>query len=315
MIDIVDYELPINEEMLEDVYGGSCVENQFVMLLKYWGLPYQAVYCNSYRTISNVIKEFKDLKKSFEYYDGFERLFSIARKLNLVELIEVSPLDFSDMLEILKKRLKENNPILIGIDVSKFYKDTEIIPLRNDHFVLLYGLNSTEVKILDDTPIRKHNLPIHKIQSIYDGNTIVFNCINKFDRNNYYNHIGVYTQKIVQQYENETQYTVSELMPNNIEELPLFRDALGIVRISRRRLKLWFEWLKSYYGINHLNDILDVLTQLNSTLDRLFSIIEAYRLRGKMNNQTIQDLMDKAMQYDNAWHKTLKMLSVSDSNQ
>lgn len=292
-------QLELTTAFFDDTLAITCIENSLVGYLKYLKLPYQSLYCYSYIRLDEVIKDFISYKYDYINYYKLPRLQKVASDLHLA-YISVNRISHTEMLQILSQKTNEGIPILLHIDPLKIHNNGQLIPWRDNHYILAYKIEDEKVYLLDDYPKRQFQMSIGKLNDAYKGEFVFFNIINKFNENDYKNNVLKVLREIKE----------IDLMPINKEmysfdELIRLRDALGILRITRRRIDTWIRWLNEKYDLNINNEYITYLLKLINILDKLYSIVEFYRLKCKVNNESIEKLLEEAFLYENKWIKCL----------
>ena len=289
--------LDLTTALYDNVYGISCVENSLLAWLKFRGLPYQSLYCRSYADINTVINEFCERKLDYLGYRDMDRLQSVAQDIGLCDLsaMEIQP---GKLLPVLEEVFLEGKPLFIEVDSGLLQKKFNITPRQREHGLLAYKILEGEVYLLDDYPIREIRIKPTELDKIAFRHVIVFNE-NSFDPDNYFNEFG-HVIKCIKAF--ETQQLSGEF---GVDTLLFLRDAVGILRISRSRVYEWLVWMQSVYHIYIEKECYTKLQELIRELNRMFSVIELYRMKGRDIAKDIPAMIAEANRLDEAWKHAL----------
>lgn len=140
------------------------------------------------------------------------------------------------------------------------------------------------------------------LQDAYEGNVIFFNLLEGLDKEWYAVQVKEQMKKIIEmQKEIKSEKEICVFLPQSVEEILSFRDAVGILRISQRRIRAWLLWLSDYYCLKVPNEETLILNNLLGILDRLYSTVKTYRLRKKINIEVIRNLLLESLDFDKRW--------------
>ncbi|MFM9327765.1 hypothetical protein [Paenibacillus mesotrionivorans] len=286
-------------DLLQNTYGITCIENQFISALKYLNAPYQAAYVESYIDLYDTVLSFYKLQIEYSYYKGLDRVQVVSSKLDFAE-INSQEESFSNMLITLEHSIHRGCPIFIHVDPKKLPRSGEIIPWREDHFIALYGLEQKTIYALDDVPRRLIELSYEAVHEAYQGTVIELKLLAGLNRSSYLEKCRDQMKFIASQSKRLPYWNIDDMLQFDEKSIVYLRDALGIVRISRRRIIAWLHWLAGEYGIRIVGIQEDLATVINS-LDRLYAMVEMYRLRNKINYKFINDQFEEMVNLEMAW--------------
>lgn len=293
--------LSLSIDYYKNIYGITCVENHISAILKYLKLPLQATYINSYIDLLVTVEEFIKNKTPYAYFDKLDRLQKTACRLGIAELTSYL-VSYDKLVENLMLSISEGYPLLVQVDPGKLPNDSEILPWRNDHFISLYGIEDGFIEALDDVPLRTLKLSQTELNIAYQNEILVFNVLNTFDRSLYIAEAEEQLKQISGFVENAdsaaefiSKFTVGP------EDIIPFRDAIGIIRISRCRVKEWLKWIKASGLYDFDESLFDELDSLINKLEQLFATIEFSRLRKKINRKAIESVFNDVINSDFKW--------------
>ena len=301
--------LPMTIKHLEDSEGLTCIENQLIGVLRYLGLPYQAILLKSYIGISDTIREFHESNIDFSHYNRIERLQFTAQSLGIAYLTYYNPVSYETMLHLLENELEKGLPIMVRVDPIKLPRTNDILPWRDEHFISLFGIVNDEVLVLDDVPLRSISISFKTLCECFQDEVLVINVLEGIKREDYICRAQNQINLITNNTPVEIEYPFIKDVCFKIDNLITFRDAIGILRTSRRRINVWLKWMEDYIDPNSFKQVTLKLEQQINTLNRLYSAIEFCRLRRRINDELLLNLFRETYEIEKAWLDALKMIS------
>ena len=289
-------QLELTIAFLEGTLAITCIENSLIGYLRYLNLPYKSVYCCSFINLYDTINDFILNKEDYTKYYQLKRLQDITELIQLANVTFIESDSFENTMKILVNQTSASVPIMLHVDPTKLPNHGQILPWRDDHFVLAYRVENDVVYFLDDYPRRQFKMSIEELKNVYKGEVVLFQVIDKFNYNSYIKIIYEVLKNI-----SKTSYKSYVKAPETLEELIFYRDAIGIIRISRRRVVSWLMWVNENFDISINNECFTCLEKLIGLLDQLYSTLEAYRLRGRINHQNTNNLFDEIISYETQW--------------
>lgn len=299
-------KLLINLNLLEDTLGLSCVENHSIAMMRYFGIDYEPIFVDSYVKVKETIEYFYKDKIQYAYYGGIERVIQTSKKLKIFGL-ENLKLDIDEACLEIEKNIKINIPVLISVDGTKLPREGAILPWRKDHYILIINSNRNSYRAMDDIPKRIFDISKDNLKDAFGGNILIPEKLQGFNQEYY---LKVCLNKLSEIVDindiKDNKAAISELIPQNPEELVLFRDAIGVLRISRRRLTSWLMWVDKRLNMGRLDDVISKIIETINVLDKIYSVAEIYRLRGKMDNYNLQKLLNEILTSEESFLSNLK---------
>ncbi len=297
----------MNTDLLENIFGISCVENYYLSVLKFLDLPFQSVFYKSYVPLLQTVHDFIDNKFTYLQYYKLERVFVTGKKIGLMQMHSFDS-SFDSFMKVLENNIINGLPLLAMVDYNKLPKQGNIAPWREDHFVSVIGYSDTSVVFLDDTPTRKLEITKALFEDAFMSRYSYFDVLDENKHEEFKKEAQLY---IINSITNE-QEIFKELVLGD-ENLLYFRDAIGILRISRNRIKLFLKWFIEDTKLL-LNTTVNNLELVINRLDNLFSIIEAYRLRKKIKNDSVNALLLEIFELDYKWKNELSLILKNSKN-
>lgn len=291
----------MDTDLLKNTFGISCVENYYLSILKFLDLPFQSVFYKSYVPVLQTVHDFTDNKFTYLLYYKLERVFVTGKEIGLMQKRSLYS-SFDSFTKALENSIINGLPLLAMVDYNKLPKQGNVAPWREDHYVSVIGYSDNSVVLLDDTPARKLEITKALFEGAFMSSYSYFDVLNDYKHEEFKKEAQSY---ILNSITNE-QEVFKELVLDN-ENLLYFRDAIGILRISRNRIKLFLEWMVEDTN-TLLNTTINNLDFVINRLDNLFSIIEAYRLRKKIKNDTVNALLLEILEMDCKWKNELSLI-------
>lgn len=299
-------KLPMSLSLIDNTLGISCVEKHMVAIMRYCNIQYQAVFLESFVKINDTIEEFYNNKIQYAYYNGLNRIQNTSKSLLISELIDIRE-EFKDMIKLSQNSISNNLPVLIAVDPIKLPQGNAV-PWRRDHYVCVYGIKSNSLLIIDDMPQRTMEISVEEIKQAYQGNMLIFNKLKGFNKDEY---LVRCNKQILQIIELSTvkSIEIDSLIPKDLDSLILFRDALGIIKVSRQRLSEWMNLIDGESGINNYKSMIILIDHTVKLLNKLYCTIEVYRLRKKVNIDVVRNELENIFEAEKSWVASLKQLA------
>ena len=242
-----------NEKSLSNTLALSCVESYFLAWLSQF---YDVVrlYSESFIPIQRVFYDFA-VGAKFEEYKGVPRIQDVAERWGITEHIFCRNLSPEQALEIVYRQ-KEENLCLVRVN-NVFLKQYKRKTRRNDHFIAIgRGLNW-----INQYPLSSGRFSVPEFSQCFGGSIFNFNILNLNQKP-----IVRCAEKICSQ-----KFSESDIPTMSLQNL---EDALGILRITRKRLEKFY---------NSMELAKAVLSAENKLLDKLYFDVGLAKLRKKEN--------------------------------
>lgn len=294
-------KLQMNIDLFENIFGISCVENHYLSLIKFLDLPLEPIFYKSYIPITDTIHDFLNNKFTYLQYYELKRVFVTGKEIGIMEICSINS-SFDNFINILEDNIAKGLPLLAMVDHNKLPKQGNVMPWRDDHFVSVIGYSEDSIICLDDTPNRKLEIEKVLFKDIFMSKCSWFNTIEEYEYEKFVREASLYIKKNI-----DNKKEIFEDLAICDENLLYFRDSIGILRISRNRIKIFLKWLLKDMKIVQ-NIIFDNLDRVIKCLDKLFVIIEACRLRKRINNNSINELLMELLELDYKWKNELSKI-------
>lgn len=290
-------------QMFEQTFGISCVENYLVSYMIQNNLPYKAIYYKSFRPVLMVVKDFLQSHVNYTRYTEIERLQKESRDLQIVEPAFLGQQSFEEMLKMHEQEMRNGRPLLVKVNPEKLPIVKGMVPWRDDHFIMLLQRELDTIDVLDDYPRRSIKLDLHELSEAYSGGFIRLTIMNpSLD-------MEQYKKKVVSQIQCWGEYPTTNDLDSllagfDLEQIEYLRDAIGILRVSRKRMEVWIEWLSNIRIIDDFQEKASIQATIQKC-DKLYGLLEVYRLRKKVNIESIVSIITEIVQMDELWTNEL----------
>lgn len=291
-------------EDFENVHGITCVENQFLAILKHINEPYALLFMNSYIAISEIFDEFILNNAKYAYFSKLDRVQKTAKDIGLAKLSLVE-LKYDEMITSLYASIEGGVPLLIQVDPLKLPQLEGVLPWREDHYISLFGIEEDKVSVLDDIPRRIFSISKEDLKNVYQGYVLEFSKLSSFDQDKAIAMTFEQLKSIAENVSEDKLYNTNAYNIQSLEDILKFRDALGILRISRRRLSTVLKWQNDNCCNRDFKMTLIELEAMISNLDHLYTTVELFRLRKRINTVKLNDMISIINESEKRWNVLL----------
>lgn len=243
----------------------SCVENYFLAwLTKYYDVS--RLYGLEFRSVVDILDDFSN-GSSYENYYKISRIQDIAKDYKLVKKMIFSSNAY-DAIGIIEN-LDDNSLCLMKVN-NLFFEKLPRSPWRDDHFIIV----DSDLNWINQYPLTDGTFTYGDYVRSYDNLLLIYQ-INDLNIN--------IEDKITEVI--KSQDFKGKDIPNRLCDL---ESAIGIIRITRKRLK-------EYYKDNLLANA--VLTEEVDLLDKLYLQIRRDILKGNLN-KNFKDSIDSIIFFE-----------------
>lgn len=294
--------LSITVEHLSDTYGLTCVENHFAAIMRFLGLPYRAAYIGSYVQVYPTVIQFYETGIAPVYFTGLPRMQITAGELKLAELDYIDHLPADKLMaHHLPDALSRGIPLLVRVDPTGLPNPSGVYPMRDDHHVAVIELSGSEVVILDDYPLRSLTLSVEQFLDAYRSQIRIFRCLDAIDWRAYRARAQAYRQEIRESAGAVPDWSPEQLIPTSSDLVAPFRDAISVLRTSRRRLREWLAFLDELEGTQRHRDAIKQVNQAGDLLEQVHILTEVYRLRRNADYKRLIPYLENVKTAESGW--------------
>ena len=227
----------------------SCIEKYFMPWFERNCGSTDALLCRSYISADRLFKDFRNSNASFETYAGIPRLQEVAEELEMTEhaLYDEIPedIDFGSLNLVCVK--------------PEIFSGSKISPWRGDHYIMLSGNENIGYRYINSYPLFSDTISKKKLKELFGGSCLV------------YRKAGPVNMKKLQAREWMQAYSIM-CEPDEPEDTPIspfkLRDALALLKISRKRLLQWFLYMDSTKKLSVAVSSVEALKKFISTVEK-----------------------------------------------
>lgn len=290
----------MNKSLIRDVLSISCVENYFMGWCKVNDISLDMLYNQSYEPIGKCAEAFLKNGASYESYNGIKRIQETAEEYGIVTHKYYSVY----LLGLIKTENIGNNLLLIQVN-KKFFNNIQRAPWREDHYICITEKNGNNYKYINNYPFGEGILTFEQLNNVFGGSIIVFKKTGCFDiekivreNNKQINNI-IYSKK----------FEFCDIEQKNFINL---RDCIGILKISRQRIKEWIKYISNLYSIIYDAEIENCLLEEINELNKLFTYLELQNLRNKFDKNKTFLYLKKICNLEENLKLMIKMRRITD---
>ena len=229
----------------------SCIEKYFIPWFERHCGSTDALLCGSYISADKLLKDFRDSSASFETYTGIPRLQEVAEELGMTERRLYS--EIPEDIDFTSLNLVRVKPI--------FFAESKISPWRGDHYIMLIGNEKKGYRYINSYPLFSDTISKEKLKELFGGSYLV------------YRKTGPINTKKLKAYEWLQTYSIM-CKPEEPEDRPIspikLRDALAVLKISRKRLLQWLLYMDATKKLPVASSAAEALKKLISTIEKAF---------------------------------------------
>lgn len=263
----------------------SCVEAYYLAWLSEF-FDVRKLYAESFVEIAEVMKGFAFGAK-YENYGRIARVQDTGERLG-VTTHEIFSGSLSCHCEgrspaAIPYNIQPHNLTLMRVN-EKFFRGS-LTAWRDDHFIAVTR-NRNGYDYVNHYPLSCGELTQAQLFDVYGGTMLAYAYCDKFN-------VALYDKKRA-----ETLMRLKETPQSNCFKTlsgAALRDALGLLKISRERMRLWL--LSEGYDLPELNEQV-------SDLQRLYFKLGADIVRGK-NNADYANVLENIILNEKAWRQKL----------
>lgn len=231
----------------------SCVENYFLAWIGHY-YDTSKLYANSFVSLKQVFNEFSHGAR-YENYEGIPRLQDLAEEYGLVTHTYKN-CSGKEALDYLK--LQRGDELCLVRVNAKFFAGCKRVAWRDDHYIYV----NQGLEWINQYPLSEGVFAKNRFLEVYDGVLCCYQLAEK--------HVSI-PDRVLLQYSNQ-DFDINNV-PQGLEAL---ESAIGILRMSRKRLQKYYE--------NNIF-VADLLGKENKCLDKLHFYIHFQRLKGALGEE------------------------------
>ena len=262
-----------NKELIANVPSISCVENYFLGWCAEKWISAEILYSNTYLPVNEILSDFIHNSAKFESYNKIERIMTVAERHGFVRHNATGEINF-DYIDV----LIPDSLVLVEVN-DKFFKDISLKPWRDDHYIWLTGKTDNEYLYLNNYPLSAGEISTEKLSEVYGGKTLVYSRrMYRYSSGGFFAKGDLEKQICKIANAEHSDFTLPE--DTNLKAL---RDAVGILKITRRRLADWFKVIADKGLCTDARQLIQAVEDCCADMNGFYVRLEAGILRKKFD--------------------------------
>lgn len=246
----------------------SCVEAYFGAWFRdYVELP--ALYCESYLSWHEIAGAFSNSTVNYANFSLIPRLQELAERVGLVTHCKENGFPV--------KRGK-GELVLLSVKENFFTKQK---PWRSDHYIALEKCTAKKIYYLNEYPLEEGETPFAEFSDKFGGTCLIYRATGNDGQ------AGLLWQSKTQA-ERLSGDKLSE--PPQIISVKRLRDAVGILRVSRRRTMEWLTWYAKNRYIADAERLRKRLTEQISYADKCYFLLQKMMIRCERDEKILRGI-------------------------
>ena len=266
----------MDKELILGMLSLSCVENYFMGWCRENEISLEMLYNQSFVSISECADAFINKGERYENYGGIKRIQDVAEEYKIVKH------NYYDknfcLTSLIKTEIAENSLILVQVN-KNFFTDTVRVPWREDHYICITKITDSGFNYINNYPLKEGIMESEQLIYNFGGSVIVYKKTGCYDIENIISQNNKQLDKMI--LSGNYNFNI-DLTAENSQKL---RDCIGILKISRKRLFTWINYMSNLYSIVCDGELEECLKKDNEYLNRLYTYLEVQKLRKKFDNE------------------------------
>lgn len=269
----------MTKEDICKVHYLSCVEAYFGAWIKEH-VPLGALYCESFLRWQEIIAAFAKDTTTYAAFAEIPRLQDMAEELGLITHVRTELLIAPEMFDA--KALT-----LFGVKESFF---TGRKAWREDHYIAVTRYTKKWIDYINQFPLEEGKVQTKQLVDDLSGRCLIYRKTKNYDK-------AFFAEKSRRQEERlETQadgrYSVL------LDSVQL-RDAIGVLRVSRRRVLDWLTWYIHSFGHTELERIRGPIEEQIQAADRAYLQLHMYLVRRQQpDSEFLTSITEELSRYE-----------------
>lgn len=253
-----------------EVHYLSCVEAYFGAWIKNF-IELPLLYAESFISWNDILKSFQNPSVNYANFSLIPRIQDFAERIGIVAHRKEQGVP---------RGIKKGELVLLSVKENFFSKQK---PWRSDHYIAVERVTAKSIKYLNEYPLESGELLRTEFNDKFGGNSLIYTlCSAEMD----------FAKK-------------SDILqcakPTNLQhfcpsELPLqrVRDAIGVLRVSRRRTVAWLDWYTRKNYVPNKEKIRETLLAQIKYADNSYFRLQSMIVR---NGQIVPPLSEEVINH------------------
>lgn len=249
----------------------SCVEAYFGAWIRdYIELP--ALYCESYLSWDEVVRAFTDDRVNYADFSLIPRLQELSERVGITTHCKGN---------VIPAVRGKDELMLLSVKENFFSRQK---PWRSDHYISVERLTEKKISYLNEYPLEEGEISLAEFSDQFGGTCLIYRVTGNDGQ-----------AEILRQSELQLQkLRGNELskMPNSLSVKQL-RDAIGILRVSRKRTLEWLTWYEQNCYVIGGDELRERIAKQINYADKYYFLAQRLMIRGETDENFIQEAVQR----------------------
>lgn len=227
----------------------SCVEKYFIPWYERHCGSIDALLCGSYISAEKLFEDFRSTDFSFEDYRGLSRLQEVSEELGMTE---------HEHLSMIPDNIDYSDLNLVRVE-PEFFGNSKTVPWRGDHYIMLFGSESGDFRYINSYPLYSDTISKEKLEEVFGGSFLIYKKAGPINKKKLQSCEWLQAYSIICKYEEPSNSPISPVK---------LRDALAILKISRKRLLKWLMYMDTTKKLPATEASIKALEKLISSVEK-----------------------------------------------
>ena len=237
----------------------SCVEAYFGAWIKEH-VPLGALYCESFLRWQEILAAFARETTTYASFTEIPRLQDLSEELGLTAHERTESL-------IAPETFDAKTLTLFGVKESFF---TGRKAWREDHYIAVTRYTKKWIDYINQFPLEEGKVQTKRLVADLSGRCLIYRNTKNYDK-------ALFAEKCDRQAERLRTQTGEEYPV--LTDAVRLRDAIGVLRVSRRRVLDWLTWYTHSFGHTELERIRGPIEEQIQAADRAYLQLHMYLVR------------------------------------
>lgn len=252
----------------------SCVEAYFGAWIRN-RVELPALYCESFITWSEIAGLFAEGNAEYASFSAIKRLQDLAEEVGLTRHERKKGMIRLD-------ECHDGELTLLSVNES-FIKGRK--PWRNDHYIAVEKLTDKTLRYINEYPLETGEVFLAEFKDEFGGTCLIYSTTEAFERHELIKRSELQVKRLCKsENKREVAYIDSEKR---------LRDAIGILRVSRKRTLEWLIWYARNSYVEKAEEIQRKLTKQIAYADNCFFRLQSMIIRDQTNGAVLREITER----------------------
>lgn len=269
---------------IRQVHYFSCVEAYFGAWIKNF-IPLPMLYCDSFISWYEICNS---VKYGADYAD-----FRLIRRIQ--DLAELSGLVSRKKTNgKIDWKCDANSLTLVSVN-EKFFPKRK--PWQKEHYIAIENITPKKISYVNESPLSVGRMPLSAFYDRFGGDSVLYR-------------LGRQDNSVFYRQSDCLRHLLKTFPVCNADPLPLLalRDALGILRVSRRRTIEWLAWDNGVTGRAQTKRLTLAIQEQVRAADKYYLQIQFLRLKKRSDDSLIQSIFAEISRHE----ESIKQFAIKE---